>query len=127
MKNKGNTVKPKGKPRGKPFTAHDQRANQHGQRNKKAVAFARTIREILTATGDESLSITLDTGGKVTKKKIEWLCQKIWSLAINGNVAAIGILLDRIEGKVPQAVTGPEGGPIDTNVNLKITVIDTKG
>jgi len=83
----------------------DVRRNKEGQRNKAAVALTRSFRNILVLIGGESLVSEL-AGKPISKQKIEWLGQKLWAMALNGDMAAIKELLDRMEGKVTQPVSG---------------------
>jgi hypothetical protein len=79
------------------------RRNTHGQRNKAAVQSTTLFRNVLSAIGLENLTVE-NKGVKITKKKIEWLGQKVYSEALSGNMMAVNIVLDRTEGKVSQPV-----------------------
>ena len=108
------------------FKPGDARQWKGGQRNKAAVSMTKSFRDVLVMIGGEKLAASLN-GKTITLDKIVWLGQMLWKLALDGNIAAIKELLDRIEGKVPQAITGAGGGPIDHNVNVKLTVVETRG
>jgi len=41
----------------------------------------------------------------------------IWTKACEGDVPALKEIGDRIEGKVPQQISGPDEGPIEMNIN----------
>jgi hypothetical protein len=83
------------------------RRNIHGQRNKAAVQATKLFRDVLVAIGNENLTVELkEINRKVTKKKIEWLGQKVYSEALSGNMTAVVIILDRTEGKVTQPISG---------------------
>lgn len=56
-------------------------------------------------------SAMLKRGGKGAKR-LKTLANALLDKAESGDVAALKELGDRIEGKVPQSVTGPEGGAI---------------
>lgn len=45
-------------------------------------------------------------------KALEELAEKLLAEAEKGDVSALKELGDRIEGKVPQAITGEDGGPM---------------
>jgi hypothetical protein len=46
------------------------------------------------------------------KTKLDRIASQLVQEAIDGDVPAAKEIADRLDGKVPQAVTGPEGGPI---------------
>jgi len=87
------------------FKKGDLRQWKNGQRNKAAVAITKTFRNVLVLIGGESLVSELQ-GKPISKQKIEWLGQKLWAMALSGDIAAIRELLDRMEGKVTQPVSG---------------------
>lgn len=46
-------------------------------------------------------------------KALDELAEKLWATAMTGDIPAIREVIDRLDGKVPQAVVGDEdGGPI---------------
>lgn len=45
-------------------------------------------------------------------QKLRKLADKLIATAMRGNVNALKEIGDRVEGKVPQAITGADGGPI---------------
>lgn len=47
-------------------------------------------------------------------QKMRELAEKIVTMAGNGEIAALREVFDRIDGKVTQEVSGPDGGPIET-------------
>ena len=53
----------------------DKRRNKRGQRNAAAVAFTRTLRELIVKEGERSLSVQ---GEK--HKKVEWMVRQLWSV-----------------------------------------------
>lgn len=121
---KNNRNGAKAKPRGRAFTSVDSRRNNAGQRNKAAVALTRSFRNILVLIGGESLVSELQ-GKPISKQKIEWLGQKLWAMALSGDIAAIRELLDRMEGKVTQPVgNAPDADGKDREFIIK--VIHTK-
>jgi hypothetical protein len=85
------------------FKKGDLRQWKGGQRNKAAVAITRSFRNILVLIGGESLVSELN-GKPISKQKIEWLGQKLWAMALSGDMVAVKELLDRMEGKVTQPV-----------------------
>ena len=104
-----------------------RKRNGHGQRNKAAVAITKTFRNVLVLIGGESLISELQ-GKPISKQKIEWLGQKLWAMALSGDIAAIRELLDRMEGKVTQPIGGtPDGAPIRVRLEKVITTIDPNG
>jgi len=50
--------------------------------------------------------------GRKGPKKLEMAARALVNAAANGDVAAAREFGDRLDGKVPQAVTGNDGGPI---------------
>ena len=50
--------------------------------------------------------------GKRGPKKLELAARSLVNAAIEGDVSAAKEMGDRLDGKVPQAVTGEGGGPI---------------
>ena len=61
----------------------------------------------------------IDIGGKVnTKTWAELIADSLLVNAYKGNAAAMHELMDRIEGKVAQPVTGADGEPISFTLNL---------
>jgi len=79
------------------FKKGDKRRWNHGQRNKAAVALSGSIRKILVSIGDEQLTVKMDDGTKHTKLKKEWLGQKLWAMALKGEMSAVRELLERIQ------------------------------
>ena len=103
---------------------HDPKRNTSGQRNKAAVQQTKLFRDILVAIGEEELGVKVGEEGNkvlVTKKKIEWLGQKLYSSALNGNMTAITIILERTEGKVTQPID--HSGDLKTNNTVTVKVI----
>lgn len=94
----------KKKPRGKAFASGaDPRRNQSGQRNAGAVAFSRTLRELIVIIGEKNHSVNLD-GKTITKKNVEWMIESLWGRARGGHQDAIDFIAERIEGKVTQPI-----------------------
>ena len=56
-----------------------------------------------------------DKDGKTWKELIVIATMR---LAIEGNKAALKEVWERIDGKIPQAITGKDGGPIEAAVSL---------
>jgi hypothetical protein len=109
------------------FKKGDLRQWKNGQRNKAAVAITKTFRNVLVLIGGESLISELQ-GKPISKQKIEWLGQKLWAMALSGDIASIRELLDRMEGKVTQPIGGtPDGAPIRVRLEKVITTIDPNG
>ena len=107
------------------FKKGDLRQWKGGQRNKAAVAMTKSFRNILVLIGGESLVSELN-GKPISKQKIEWLGQKLWAMALSGDIAAIRELLDRMEGKVTQPVSGENGGPIAITLTKTVTTVKPK-
>ena len=121
-----NTARRQGGP-GRPFVKGDLRRNNAGQRNKAAVALTRSFRNVLVLIGGESLVSELQ-GKPISKQKIEWLGQKLWAMALSGDLTAIRELLDRMEGKVTQPIGGtPDGAHIRVRLEKVITTINPNG
>jgi hypothetical protein len=110
----------KAKPRGAPFKkgGDDPRAWKHGQVNKPAVHLRKSFRDILVEIGGEKLAADVE-GIRIKKTKLEWLGQKLWSLALGGDMAAVRELLDRMMGKPAQPLTGDEEGAAPIRVVLE--------
>lgn len=77
------------------FKEHPENKNKSGQRNKEAVAFTRTLRELIVKEGERSLSVQ---GEK--HKKVEWMVRQLWAKAIAGEAWAVAYISDRVEGRV---------------------------
>lgn len=54
--------------------------------------------------------------GKRGPKKLEAAAKALVGAAIAGDVSAAKEMGDRLDGKVAQAITGPEGGPLVVNI-----------
>jgi hypothetical protein len=104
------------------FKKGDLRQWKGGQRNKAAVAMTKSFRNILVLIGGESLVSELN-GKPISKQKVEWLGQKLWAMALSGDLTAIRELLDRMEGKVTQPVSGENGGPIAITLTKTVTTV----
>ena len=89
------------------FADNPQNKNTHGQRNKAAVSFSRSLREYIVSHGETKL--TLPDGSKI--KRIEAVVMAIYNEAIKGNMQAATFIAERVEGKVKDQleVTGAEG------------------
>ena len=46
-------------------------------------------------------------------------CEALAKKAEDGDIMAIRELADRLEGKVSQAITGPDDGPIEASISVK--------
>ena len=102
------------------FKKGDLRQWKGGQRNKAAVAMTKSFRNVLVLIGGESLVSELQ-GKPISKQKIEWLGQKLWAMALSGDIAAIRELLDRMEGKVTQPVgNAPDADGEDREFIIKV-------
>jgi hypothetical protein len=95
----------KKKPRGKPFVSGDPRSNTTGQRNGAAVAFARSLRELIVDYGNQDKKV-YDKQGKLLgeKSNVEWMVQSVWQAALKGEQWAVNFIAERTEGKVNQTV-----------------------
>jgi len=62
-----------------------------------------------------------DADGKPSTK-LALVVAKLVDKAIDGDVTAIREIADRVDGKPAQAVTGPDGGPIQIQPILNVTV-----
>jgi hypothetical protein len=105
----------------------DSRRNTSGTQTVKTRDLSALLKEYLTDEGNATLSMTDQDGKKFKVKKAQALAKVVWAEALKGNIQFVKELLERICGKIPQAVTGPDGGPIDHAVNVKVTFVDTKG
>jgi hypothetical protein len=103
----------------------DPKRNKNGQRNAPAVAMTKSFRDVLVMIGGEALASTLD-GKPISKQKIEWLGQKLWAMALGGDIAAIRELLDRMCGKSPQPLE--HSGAIKTDpLTVKVIFVKDAG
>jgi acid phosphatase class B len=94
------------------FGDNPQNRNKRGQRNKAAVAFARSLREYIVKRGEEK--ITLPDGKKI--KRIESVVMALYKEAIFGNMTAIQFIADRVEGKVTDSLAVQHGGAVNVLV-----------
>lgn len=69
--------------------------NPHGRPKK-----GETLTDILYRTGDTEVEISPDK--RLTRKEI--LIERLWVLALNGDMKAIQYIFDRIEGKPAETV-----------------------
>jgi hypothetical protein len=76
-------------------------SNPRGQQRDKPFRDALRM-EIADASGDS--------------KKLRAIAKKLLAKATAGDVNAIREVADRLDGKVPQAVTGEDGGPIHVTI-----------
>lgn len=90
----------------------DPKRNRNGQRNKAAVAFARSLREYIVKHGEAKL--TLPDGKKI--KRIEAVVTALYKEAILGNMTAIQFIADRVEGKITDNVSVQHGGAVNVLV-----------
>ena len=98
-------------PRGKPFKKGEVH-NPNGRPRKEAC-----ITTVLQSRMGEVPLVEIN--GKVnTKTWAELIADSLLMNAYKGNAAAMHELMDRIEGKVAQPVTGADGGPISFTLNL---------
>lgn len=79
--------------------ALNEHRNRSGQRNRAAVQFSKTLRELLVAEGETSLKLD----GK-RYKKVQLLARKVWSEALQGKEWAVDFIATRVEGKVTDKV-----------------------
>ena len=89
------------------FQERPHTRNKHGQRNKAAVSFSRSLREYIVNHGETKL--TLPNGKKI--KRIEAVVTAIYNEAMKGNMQAATFIAERVEGKIKDQleVTGAEG------------------
>lgn len=90
--------------------ADDPRRNNNGQRSAEAVAFGKSLRELIVTVGEEVT--TLPDGRKISK--IEGVVRAAYRQAIEGDANARSFIAERVEGKVTQPTehTGKNGGAI---------------
>lgn len=59
------------------------------------------------------------TFGKVKKAQaLRAICEKLVTKAIDGDMTAIREVMDRVDGKPPQALTGDDGGPVEAKIKI---------
>jgi hypothetical protein len=102
---------------GKPFVKDDPRINRNGQIGKGALAFNRSLRELLVAEGETDQT---DDKGKIRLKKVEWLVRVVWNKALKGEAWAVDFIAERTEGKVTQPVSG------DLNIQGRLSMAALK-
>ena len=83
------------------FKDHPANRNKAGQRNHKAVAFTKTLRELIVKEGSQKQSTFIDEK-RVTASKVEWLVKRLWSEALKGEAWAMTFIAERVEGKVKE-------------------------
>jgi hypothetical protein len=52
-----------------------------------------------------------DANGKPTRR-LEEVADKLVDLAISGNMEAIHEIFERVDGRLPQPISAPDGGPV---------------
>lgn len=55
-------------------------------------------------------------GGKITRKQA--LSQKLWQMALGGDMQAMKYIYDRIDGTPTQTISSPDGGVLIVKVEL---------
>jgi len=100
-------VSGKKKPRGRPFTKGDARINRAGV-PADAVEFSKRLRESLAR--ELGKPYPEEPSGQVSN--FQQLSARLVQLAVSGSREALQIVLERLAGRVPQTVTGAEGGPV---------------
>lgn len=101
------------KPHAGQFKSGDPRSNTNGQRNAVAVAFNREIRSIISEVGNEEVKLHGQT-----LSRIEGAVRGMYQAATKGNVQAFNALVERVEGKVVQALehSGKDGESVQHKV-----------
>ena len=92
----------------------DPRRHTNGSKSKAAVAFNKSLRELLINEGEKTKTGKDTSGNKVSLKNVEWLSISVWQKAIKGESWAVQFIAERTEGKVTQ----PVSGEIDHNLNF---------
>jgi hypothetical protein len=54
---------------------------------------------------------------KDKRKKLDLLAETLVASGLNGDITALKEIGDRLDGRVPQALTGENGGPIRLGVS----------
>lgn len=93
----------------------DPKRNKHGQRNKAAVSFSRSIRDLIVKHGEKKRKAFDKEGNLIrTQKNIEWVVEAIYKEAISGNMVAVNFIAERVEGKITDKVevTGANGAGV---------------
>lgn len=72
--------------------------------------------ELMRNLAEEEMEIN---GKKMTKG--EFIANKVFAMAAQGDMAAMKLWVDRIDGPPKQAVevSGPEGGPVESSVRVE--------
>ena len=101
MEGASNGERPKGKPRGRPFSPGT--SGNPGGRPKDAESLSAQLREAVAELDD--------TEGKTGARL---LAEAMLKLAIKGNVQAAALIYDRLEGRPAQALTlrGEDAAPL---------------
>jgi hypothetical protein len=62
----------------------------------------------------DALMLSLKRAAEVGKptRRLQLVADRLVDCAIGGDVGAIREIFDRVDGRVPQALTGEDGGPI---------------
>lgn len=86
-----------------PKNLHLQMANPRGQQRDKPFLAALRL-EIAAAQDDDD------------QRSLRRIARMLLGEASGGDVSAIKEVADRLDGKVPQAITGEDGGPVQVEV-----------
>jgi len=99
-----------GEQRSNGFDKRPQDINRKGRPPKEYC-----LTDILRGQGDLE---DVDSGGKKISRK-QAIAQKLWSMAMGGDVSALKYLYDRVDGRPKESVelTGSEDEPL--NVSIK--------
>ena len=81
-------------------------------RPKKGTSMTELMRKI----AEEEMEIN---GKKMTKG--EFIAAKVFAMAAQGDMSAVKLWVDRIDGQAKQAVevSGPQGGPVESSVRVE--------
>lgn len=82
------------------FADNPQNRNQNGQLNPQAVAFKKTLRELIIAEGIKEHTDTVG-GESVARANVDWMIQALWAKARHAEQWACEYIRDQI-GERPQ-------------------------
>lgn len=114
------TSKPKPKPkpqRGRPF---EKGHAYHAHTKRRGISLTAMVRSEL----DRIPTIKEDGFDGKGKSNAYWIAYGYVTQARDGDRGMIRDILDRLEGKPVQILSGPGGGPIETKQEIKVITVD---
>jgi len=110
-KNGGETQKKR--PRGKPFEKGNKLG--HGRPTKE-----HSVTQALRELAPEILEITIGGKKNTTRTAVQLMALGMYLKAIQGDASMAREIIDRLEGKVAQPLSGVNGEPIQHSVTINV-------